>query len=142
VALIRGGNSESETTLLAGPGDKLTAFIRTKYSVAGHIMESTPPYQEWTQRTAGIHLSGHSIHAFQGVTYLFSRTMDDAGANQGAMIYTYDGQSPAPYCKLPAGGDCSYPEAVQVGDQMLVSFYSTDEAGAANIYLARVPLKR
>ena len=141
VSTIRAGNWESETTVLRSDGDQLTAFIRTKYSVAGHIMEAMAPYAEWKERPAGVHLSGHSIHTFEGVTYLFSRTMDDAGANQGTMIYTYEEGSLKPYCQLPAGGDCSYPEAVQTDGEMLVSYYSTHE-GDTNIYLARVPLKR
>jgi hypothetical protein len=41
---------------------------------------------------------------------------------------------------LPSGGDCSWPEAVELGDQMLVSFYSSHET-STNICLARVPLK-
>lgn len=141
VSTIRAGNWESETTLLAGPGDHLTAFIRTKYSVPGHIMESPPPYQEWSQRPAGIHLSGHAVRIFSGVTYLLSRTFDDSGKNAGTTIYTYADGKPIPYCVLPAGGDCAYPEAVELGDEMLVSYYSTHE-GSTNIYLARVPLKK
>lgn len=141
VSTIRAGNWESETTLLAGPGDKLTAFIRTKYSIPGHIIESSPPYQEWSQRPAGIHLSGHAVRTFQGVTYLLSRTFDEAGKNAGTTIYIYADGKPIPYCVLPSGGDCAYPEAVQIGNEMLVSYYSTHE-GTTNIYLARVPLKK
>jgi len=137
VATVRAGNWESETTFHFGPDDKLFAFIRTKYSVAGHIMESLPPYQEWTQRPAGVHLSGHCVRTFRGVTYLMSRTM--AGKKTGTMIYTFEGGAPRPYCELPSGGDCSYPGAVEVGDEMLVSYYSSHE-GTTNIYLARVPL--
>ena len=140
ISLISGGHFESETTIFPGPGDKLTAFLRIKYVVPGLILESSPPYQEWARRPAGIHLSGHSVHAFRGTTYLFSRTMDDKGGNTGTMIYTYADGKPTPYCKLLSAGDCSYAEAVEVGDEMLVSYYSSHE-GRANVYLARVPLK-
>jgi hypothetical protein len=140
VSTIRAGNWESETTVLTGPGERLTAFLRTKYSVPGSILEAEPPYDTWTERPAGVHLSGHSVHEFGGTTYLFSRTMDESGGNQGAMIYTYvDGQL-TPYCRLPASGDSSYPEAVELGDEMLVSYYSEHE-GPASIYLARVPIR-
>lgn len=141
VSTIRAGNWESETTLLAGPGETLTAFLRTKYSTAGHIVESLPPYQEWKQRPAGIHLSGHCVHTFRGVTYLLSRTMDDSGKQTGTAVYTYADGQPTLYCTLPSGGDCSYPEVVLIGDEMVVSYYSSHE-GPANIYLAHVPLKR
>ena len=43
---------------------------------------------------------------------------------------------------VPDGyGDCSYPEAVQAGQEMLVSYYSSHE-GTTNIYLACVPLAK
>lgn len=45
-----------------------------------------------------------------------------------------------PYCQLPSGGDCAYLEAVEAGNNMLVSFYSTHE-DSTNIYLATVPLQ-
>ena len=140
ISLVSGGNYESETTIFPGPGDKLTAFLRIKYSVPGFILEAPPPYQEWTRRPADIHLSGHSVHAFRGTTYLFSRTMNDKGSDTGTMIYTYADGKATPYCKLPSGGDCSYAEAVEVGDEMLVSYYSSHE-GRTSVYLARVPLK-
>lgn len=57
------------------------------------------------------------------------------------MIYTFDNNKLTPYCPLPAGGDCAYLEAVEQGDNMLVSYYSSHE-GATNISLAVVPLKR
>lgn len=103
-------------------------------------MESAPPYQEWTRRPAGIHLSGHTVHTFRRTTYLFSRTMNDKGGDTGTMIYTYTDGKATPSCKLPSGDDCSYAEAVEVGDEMLVSYYSSRE-GRASVYLARVLLK-
>lgn len=138
VATVRKGNWESETTFYFGPKEKLYAFLRTKYSVPGSIREAMPPYQKWTERPAGVHLSGHGIHTFRGVTYLLSRTME--GKTTGTMIYTFEDGELRPYCALPSGGDCSYAEAAEAGDEMLVSYYSSHE-GAASIYLARVPLK-
>jgi len=138
VATVRKGNWESETTFYFGPKEKLTAFLRTKYNPAGTILEAMPPYARWTSRPANFHLSGHSIHTFRGVTYLLSRTMQ--GKQTGTMIYTLDDGELRPYCALPSGGDCSYAEAVEFGDDMLVSYYSSHE-GTANIYLARVPQK-
>jgi len=138
VATVRKGNWESETTFYFGPKEKLTAFLRTKYNPAGTILEAMPPYQKWTSRPAGVHLSGHGIHTFRGTTYLISRTME--GKKTGTMIYTLKNGELHPYCALPSGGDCSYAEAVEFGDDMLVSYYSSHE-GTTNIYLARVPQK-
>lgn len=141
VATVRAGNWESETTFWFGPNERLYAFIRTKYSGLGHIMESTPPYQQWTQRPAGVHLSGHIVETFRGVTYLLSRWMAPSGRETGTMIYTFEAGQLKPYCRLPAGGDCSYCGAVELDAEMLVSYYSSHE-GSTNIYLARVPLKK
>ncbi len=60
----------------------------------------------------------------------------------GTMIYTLDDDAKLrPYCQLTKGcGDCAYPEAVRVGDEMLVSYHHQDE-GPANIYVARVPVR-
>ena len=140
VSTIRAGNWESETTLHFESDTRLVAFLRQKYSTPGFILESSAPFTAWTQRPAGIHLSGHSVATFEGTTYLFSRSMGPQG--NGTMIYTWAGGQLQPYCALPSGGDCSYPGAVRIGhDEMLVSYYSSHE-GSTNIYLARVPLKK
>lgn len=58
------------------------------------------------------------------------------------MIYTFDDKvNLRPYCKLPSGGDCSYPGIIREGDHLLVSYYSSHE-GSTNIYLAKVPLPK
>ncbi|QDS99128.1 sialidase family protein [Adhaeretor mobilis] len=137
ISTISAGNSESETTLWFAPDDTLTAFRRTKHSMTGHILEASPPYKNWGKeiRPAGVHLAGHCIHTIAGTNYLISRTDEER-----TMIYTYENGALTPYAALPSGGDCSYAEVVQAGDDMLVSYYSSHE-GDTNIYLARVPLK-
>jgi len=141
VSVIRAGSWESETTLHFAPGGAATAFLRQKYgSPQAQILESKPPYTEWAARPAGVpHFSGHSCHTIDGVTYLLTRSRD--GGGYGQIIYTLDGGKLTPYCRLPAGGDCAYAEAVKRGGDMLVSYYSTHE-GATNVYLATVPLKK
>jgi hypothetical protein len=143
VSTIRAGNWESETTLHFEKNGHLLAFLRQKYgSPACEVLEADAPYTEWKRRPAGVpHLSGHSIHTFKGTTYLFSRTVDAATKKTGTMIYTLSDGKLQPYCVVPSGGDCSYAEAVEHGDDMLVTFYSSHE-GATNIYQAFVPLKK
>jgi hypothetical protein len=141
VSQIRAGNWESETTLFFDAKHHATAFLRQKYgSPQAQVLESDPPYAEWSSRDAGVpHFSGHSVHTFQGVTYLLSRFRK--GKEYGSIIYTFSDGKLAPYCELPAGGDCAYLEAVEDGANMLVSYYSTHE-GTTDIYLATVPLKK
>lgn len=142
ISTIRAGTWESETTLYFEPTGHLVALLRQKYgSPQCQILESDPPYAQWKPRLAGVpHLSGHCVHTFRGVTYVLSRTIDYSTRKTGTMIYTYSGSQLQPYCELPSGGDCSYAEAVEHGNEMLVSYYSSHE-GSTNIYLARVPLK-
>ncbi|MBI1903850.1 MAG: exo-alpha-sialidase [Planctomycetia bacterium] len=142
VSTIRSGNWESETTIHFSADDHIVAFLREKYSLPGaFILEAKAPFADWKQREAGVHLSGHSVYTFGGVTYLFSRTIEGPDKKTGTRVYLYEGGKLVPYCDLPSGGDCSYPAAVPVGDEMLVSFYSSHE-GTTNVYLAAVPLKK
>ena len=143
ISTIRAGNWESETTLHFAPTGRATAFLRQKYgSPPAAIFTAEPPYTDWKYRTPDVnHFSGHSVHTFRGVTYLFSRTMDYGKKTSGCMIYTFADDKLAPYCELPAGGDCAYAEAVEDGNDMLVSYYSSYE-GKTNVYLAVVPLKK
>ncbi len=142
ISTIRAGNWESETTLHFAPNGHLTAFLRQKYgSPQAQVLEADPPYTEWRARPADVgHFSCHCVHTFRGVTYLISRTIDPKTRKTGTMIYTFADGKLRPYCELPAGGDCSYAEAVEVGNDMLVSYYSSHE-GTTNIYLAVVPLE-
>lgn len=148
ISTVREGNWESETTLLM-QGNKAVAFLRQKYgNPPAQILESEAPYKEWKSRPAPInHFSGHSCHTFKGVTYLLTRTMDYGKRKAGQAIYTYEKDGSLKlYCTLPAGGDCAYAEAVEAGDDMLVSYYSGHETDnpvtKTNIYIAVVPLKK
>ena len=88
-------------------------------------------------------LNGQSAYRFAGVNYLLTRTIRAEGTESktGTMIYTFEDEGALTrYCKLPSSGDCAYPNALQVGNEMWVSFHSMHE-GPASIYLAKVPLK-
>ena len=167
ISTIRSGQGESETTLLAGPGKRLTAFLRSQITVGGAILESMPPYHKWKERPAGVHLSGHAIYTFDGVTYLMGRHLaydppvDPATSrarvsgrslDQATMVYIYEDGGLKPYCQLgPLDGnhDSSYAAAVRDGDDMLVVYHRAAHEyvgefranDAADIFLARVPLR-
>lgn len=145
VATMREGHAETETTLQFVAGGKLLAFHRDASKVlTGFLMTSEPPYTVWSEpQPLPTALNGQSAYTFEGVHYLLTRTIRQEGEELklGTMIYTFDDAGRInPYCKLPSSGDCAYPNALQVGNEMWVSYHSSHE-GAANIYLARVPLK-
>ena len=115
VSTIRAGQGERETALLFGRDGKLTAFLRSQQTVGGYILEAPPPYSDWRQRPAGVHLSGHAVYAFDGVTYLMGRLLvhdppanaaapsaevSDRPVDQATVVYTYDDGDLVPYCVL------------------------------------------
>ena len=167
ISAIREGRGESETSLLFADNGRLTAFLRDQTRVGGAILEADPPYDRWTERSAGVHLSGQAVYTFDGVIYVFSRVFAcdrplAASAprsalvpplDQGTMAYTYANGALAPYCLLsPLAGnhDSSYATAVREGDEMWVVFHRAAHAyagaytveDAADLYLARVPLQQ
>ena len=71
VSTIRAGRGESETTLVFAEDGHLIAFLRSQVTVGGFIMESSPPYVEWQERPAAVHLSGHAAATFDDVLGLF-----------------------------------------------------------------------
>lgn len=167
VSTIRAGQGESETTLLFGPHGELTAFLRSEITLGGAILESEPPYTRWTERPAGVHLSGHAVYTFEGTTYLMGRLLAyepaadpamrradlaDRPLSQATIVYTYDGGQLHPYCllgSLAGNHDSSYPAAVQAEDEMLIVHHRAahEFAGehrvrdAADLLLSRVPLR-
>jgi hypothetical protein len=143
ISTIRAGNWESETTLFFLPTGKAIGLLRQKYgSPTAQVFEAEAPYTTWQSREPPVnHFSGHCVHHFRGTTYVLTRTMDYGKRQAGTMIYLWNSGKMTPYCKLPAAGDCAYPEAVEMGDDMLVSWYSSHE-GPTNVYTARVPLKK
>lgn len=167
VSTIRAGTGESETALSFAPDGRLTAFLRDQTRIGGAILEANPPYTRWSERPAGVHLSGQAVYTFDGLTYLFSRVFAcdppvaaDApraalpkDVDQGTALYTYEGGSLRPYSLLgPLQGnhDSSYATALRRGNEMLVVFHRArhEYAGeyclkdAADLHLARVPLKQ
>ena len=144
VSLIRSGNWESETTIHFVTPTRIAAFLRQKHgSPQASVYFSDAPYTTWTGGAVpNMHFGGHAAYSVNGVNYLFSRSYDAGNTTPGLTIYTFDETAKlTPYCKLPAGGDCSYPSMVVDGKDMVVAYYSSHE-GPANIYLCRVPLAK
>ncbi len=144
VSKMRGGNWESETTIHFLSDTRIVAFLRQKYgSPQASLLFADAPFEEWEQRPlTQMHFSGHDAYTFDGVHVLVSRAFEKGREGAHTMIYTFDDEADlTPYCRLPSGGDCSYPGVVREGDELLVSYYSSHE-GSTNIYLARVPMPK
>ncbi len=166
ISVIRQGTGESETALVFDQGGKITAFLRDQTKVGGAILEALPPYKQWHERPAGVHLSGQAVYTFKGTTYLISRvfacnppvlasasraTLPEK-LDQATMVYTYEMGHLKPYYLLgPLAGnhDSSYATALCEEDELLVVFHRSEheftgtfcQRDAATLLLARMPLK-
>ena len=167
ISTLRAGRGESETTLSFSPNGDLTAFLRDQRQMGGAILESWPPYTEWAERSAGVHLSGHAVYTIEGVTYVFSRAFAcnpsleaesprsalPAAVDQGTIVYTYEGGVLIPYCllgPLRENHDSSYATAVVRAGRMWVIFHRARHRyegtfrykDAADLLLAETPLRK
>ena len=167
ISTLRAGRGESETTLSFSPNGNLTAFLRDQRQMGGAILESWPPYTEWAERSAGVHLSGHAVYTIEGVTYVFSRAFAcnpsleaesprsalPAAVDQGTIVYTYEGGVLIPYCllgPLRENHDSSYATAVVRAGRMWVIFHRARHRyegtfrykDAADLLLAEIPLRK
>ena len=167
ISTLRAGRGESETTLSFAPNGDLTAFLRDQRQIGGAILESRPPYTEWAERSAGVHLSGHAAYTIEGVTYVFSRAFAcdppiesdaprsalPAEIDQGTIVYTYEEGVLVPYCllgPLHENHDASYATAIVRAGRMWAIFHRARHRyegtfrykDAADLLLAEVPLKK
>lgn len=167
ISTLRAGRGESETTLSFSPNGYLTAFLRDQRQIGGAILESRPPYTEWAERSAGVHLSGHAAYTIGGVTYVFSRAFAcdpplepasprsalPATVDQGTVVYTYEERVLIPYCllgPLRENHDASYATAVVRAGSMWVVFHRARHRyegtfrykDAADLLLAEIPLRK
>ena len=167
ISTLRAGRGESETTFSFSPNGNLTAFLRDQRQMGGAILESWPPYTEWAERSAGVHLSGHAVYTIEGVTYVFSRAFAcnpsleaesprsalPAAVDQGTIVYTYEGGVLIPYCllgPLRENHDSSYATAVVRAGRMWVIFHRARHRyegtfrykDAADLLLAEIPFRK
>ncbi len=134
----------NETDLLFGPGDDLTLIMRREFQNAhGLVGRSKHPYDSWTWQDCGIKLGGPGIVRLPNREVLVgSRDHDTPGeAHVGLYDLGADGKL-AKLCRLPSGGDCSYPGFVVRGDTLFMSYYSSHEDEKSQIYLAAFKLPK
>lgn len=131
----------NETDLLFGPGDEMILLVRREAKGANGLLgRSKPPYTEWQWHNTGIRLGGPRIFRLpDGRVIAGSRDHADAEAHVGLYEVGSGGQLQR-LCRLPSGGDCSYPDFVIRGDTLFMSYYSAHEGHDA-IYLASFDLR-
>ena len=122
----------SETTLRIMPDGEMIALIRP-----GYVGSSTYPYTKWSYFQLADQMIGgpNFIRLPDGRLLAGARRYSVDGADMALAWMTKD--SDEWVCKLPRGGDCSYPGFVWYNDLLWVTYYSSHE-GKAQIYLATV----
>lgn len=127
----------NETDLLFGEDGELTLIVRREEKKAhGKIGYSRYPYDTWTWRDCGYQLGGPAIYRLpDGEVIVGSREYIPGDAYTTLFSLGDDGRL-SPLCRLPSGGDCSYPGFAVRGDKLYMSYYSKHEEEKDCIYLA------
>ena len=103
---------------------------------------SHPPYTNWEWKPMGFRIGGQDFITLEnGKLILATRTYFNRGHCKTALFRgTAEGDWEEIYV-LPSDGDTSYPGLLVEGKEVWVSYYaSTEQAGKAAIYLAKLPL--
>ncbi|MDR2039392.1 MAG: hypothetical protein LBQ60_15835 [Bacteroidales bacterium] len=139
----------NESTVEMLEDGKMRMIVRRegsdKKGMAGLIGYSEAPYVEWQWYDLGIRLGGPNIITLpNGKTLIGSRFHVDPTKNFPARmsLFGLDKNNKAvKWLDLPSGdeGDTSYPGFLVVGDELWVSYHSTDKA-KTGIYLAKIKL--
>lgn len=123
----------SEATLHFRPDGKMVALLRRRG--LGLIGVSSPPYTDWSWKSAGTPLGGPNFLILpNSEMWAASRFIETTMV--GPM--TLDGYTPE--LLLPSGGDTGYPGMVYWKGDLFISYYSSHEDKTA-IYLAKIKIK-
>ena len=132
----------SEATVRAAPDGALVALLRRDGGDRkARIGRAEPPFTDWTWATLPTSLGGPELLVLpDGRMLAAGRTHTDKGPRTTLAEVRLDGTW-RPLLTLPSGGDTSYPGLVRIGDQLLMSYYSSHEQ-KTSIYVARMRLER
>ena len=133
----------NETTLRFMPDGRMLMMVRRDGGDGqGYWAVSQPPYTEWEWQPMGFRIGGQDFVVTEGEHILVgTRTYFIPGHCKTALFKgTTQGNWEEVYV-LPSDGDTSYPGLLVEKDEVWVSYYaSTEKAGKAAIYLAKLPL--
>ncbi len=136
----------SETAICIDAQQRMTAFVRMKYSVQrpeepawGEVWQAQPPYADWRKTaTLPFRIEGPGVFEMAGQTYLITRGFNRIGQANALNIHRWRDEQLQLHCAIPCMRDCAYGHAVEHEGGLLVVFYCTVPDGV-NLYLAQVP---
>jgi len=133
-------NRGDETAFLFEPNGDLLAISRTAGGQPAQLIQSRPPYSEWTRKDFPFYIGGPLVAMWGNRCLVGGRR--SAGKGPKTALYWLVGDELKLFAILPSGGDNSYPGFVALNKQQgIVSWYSSHEKDSAGktitaIYMA------
>ena len=136
----------NETTLRFLPDGKMLMMVRYDdygdKDSRGEWGVADAPYTDWNLKRMGLKIGGQDFLVLDDGTVLAGTRSYAIGNHCKTIILrgNLDGDFQEVFT-LPSDGDTSYPGMLVVGDELWMSYYSTDGVpGKAAIFLAKIPL--
>lgn len=137
----------NETTLRFLPDGKMLMMVRyddydEEKDSRGVWGVADAPYTDWNLKRMGLKIGGQDFLVLDDGTVLAGTRSYAIGNHCKTIILrgNLDGDFQEVFT-LPSDGDTSYPGMLVVGDELWMSYYSTDGVpGKAAIFLAKIPL--
>lgn len=128
------GIQDSNESDIHFSGEKMTIIIRNNNS-NGYLGTSMPPYTSWIWTGLNMVLHSPKFVALNDELFVSGRK-GTGGLN---VLYGIRNGSLSLLYTFPGAGDSAYPGAIQVGDELWISYYTT--SNRTSIYLAKIPVK-
>ena len=143
VTMMGISGTPTETMIRFMPDGRMLMMVRRDGAdQQGYWAVSQPPYTQWQWKPMGFCVGGQDfVVSEEGNVIVATRTYFVPGHCKTALLSgTIHGDWEEIYV-LPSDGDTSYPGILIEKDKVWVSYYSsTEKAGKAAIYLAKLPL--
>ena len=129
-----------ETAFLFEQDGAILAIVRDGDGKRARVCRSSPPWVDWTRTPLDRNVGGPLIVRW-GDRYLVGGRKQNAEGEPRMALYWLVDNELVEVAELPSGGDCSYPEFVQLDEERaLLSYYSSHE-GPTSIYLTELSLR-
>jgi len=128
-------NNTNEADIHFSANDDMTIIIRSNSS-NGHLGKAQYPYKEWDWHMLNQPIASPKIIEIKNDLFVTGR-----GNRGGNMLYHVRNNNILdPIYIFPGEGDSAYPGAIQVGDQLWISYYTTNNKRSA-IYLSKIAIE-
>jgi len=143
VSLLKNEGFMNESTVRFLPDGRMAVMVRRDPGTETALLAVAPaPFTQWTWHEMPLHVGGPDFLVRPDGSLIVGGRSQTNPSHCKTVLYkgTADGGLDERYV-LPSDGDNSYPGLLVEGDELWVSYYSTDKVpGKAAIFLAKLPL--